>query len=188
MTEVKQYKKKEKTHLQIMHAAKLLFEQNGTSAVTAEDISEKADISRSTFFTHFATIDELLKELANQEIEDLLKTYKNSRKTGVEALKVLMNKLIDDTYSYPYLMVELLTKGILNSTNSDKFNEVISLMTKLLIDGKVKEDNLSHKEKVGLILGGYFGLIMQKFILKEKFDDKDVLKASLDKIFFGGLL
>ena len=64
-------RKKQNTHKAILHQAKVLFEKEGIGNVTIEQISESADVSRSTFFSHFASVDDLLKEISNEEINDV---------------------------------------------------------------------------------------------------------------------
>ena len=61
-------RKKQNTHKAILHQAKVLFEKEGIGNVTIEQISERADVSRSTFFSHFASVDDLLKEISDEEI------------------------------------------------------------------------------------------------------------------------
>ena len=64
-------RKKQNTHKAILHQAKVLFEKEGIGNVTIEQISESADVSRSTFFSHFASVDDLLKEISDEEINDV---------------------------------------------------------------------------------------------------------------------
>ena len=113
----RQKRKKNKTHRCIMHSAKALFETKDVGRVTVDEIAEKADISRSTFFNHFASIDDLLLELANQEIADLLDYVKKEKKSGLANIELLVNKLIEDIYAYPSLSMFLLTNNILNNKN-----------------------------------------------------------------------
>ncbi|MGN0567222.1 MAG: TetR/AcrR family transcriptional regulator, partial [Acutalibacteraceae bacterium] len=64
-------RKKQNTHRAILHNAKILFEQKGIGNVTIEQISESADVSRSTFFSHFASLDDLLREISDEEVNDV---------------------------------------------------------------------------------------------------------------------
>ncbi|MBR3438787.1 MAG: helix-turn-helix transcriptional regulator, partial [Clostridia bacterium] len=59
MEQSRRLRKKDNTHRAIMHSAKMLFEKNGLGNVTVEQIAEAADVSRSTFFTHFTSVDDL---------------------------------------------------------------------------------------------------------------------------------
>ena len=64
--------KKVTTHKQIMHTAKKLFEEEGISGVKIERIAHETGISRSTFFTHFNSLDQLLSELADEVMEHII--------------------------------------------------------------------------------------------------------------------
>ena len=80
-------RKKQNTHKAILHQAKVLFEKEGIGNVTIEQISESADVSRSTFFSHFASVDDLLKEISNEEINDVFDAAeKGDGKLTVSAL------------------------------------------------------------------------------------------------------
>ena len=178
----RQKRKKNKTHTNIMHAAKSLFDKKGIGNVTVDEISELADISRSTFFNHFNSIDDLLIEIANQEIEDLVEIVSKEKKTGLENIELLLNTLIDDIYNYPTLSMFLLTNNILNKKNES---------SKLIVDiikRDLKEDNLDHfkgfdiDEITGLLLGSIFGLLYEKFIEGTPFNDKEQQKLTICKI------
>ena len=83
MEQTRRSRKKEQTHRAIMHSAKVLFEQNGINNVTIDRIAEEADVSRSTFFTHFESLDALLGEIAAEEISDILSPPEGSGKPTI---------------------------------------------------------------------------------------------------------
>ena len=81
-------RKKQNTHKAILHQAKVLFEKEGIGNVTIEQISESADVSRSTFFSHFASVDDLLKEISDEEINDVFEAArKGDGELTVSALR-----------------------------------------------------------------------------------------------------
>ena len=85
---------KNRTHLSIMHSAKKLFEEKGMGNVTIEEITEAADVSRSTFFAHFSTLDALSAEICGVAIEDILNAHAKSGKTGIEGIIALLTSLL----------------------------------------------------------------------------------------------
>ena len=105
-------RKKQNTHKAILHQAKVLFEKEGIGNVTIEQISESADVSRSTFFSHFASVDDLLKEISDEEINDVFEAARKG--DGELTVSALLKQLNDDTYPYPYLSAEVLMRGILS--------------------------------------------------------------------------
>jgi len=55
-------RKKERTRREIYEAALALFAERGVDAVTIEEICQRADVARATFFLHFPAKGELLFE------------------------------------------------------------------------------------------------------------------------------
>ena len=94
-------RKKNNTHKALLHAAKKLFEEKGLGNVTIDEISEAADVSRSTFFTHFNSLDDLMEQIAAEEINDLVSVFEESEQEV--SISALIDKLVDDTIPYPYL-------------------------------------------------------------------------------------
>ena len=178
----RQKRKKNKTHKNIMHAAKTLFDKKGIGGVTTDEISEMADISRSTFFNHFNSIDDLLFEIANQEIEDLIDIVKKEKKSGLENIELLLNTLIEDIYNYPSLSMFLLTNNILNKKNESCKQIVEIIRNDLVQEGKDKFKDFNLDELTGLLLGSVFGLLYQKFIEGTPFNDIEQQKYTICKI------
>ncbi len=177
----RQRRKRNKTHNSIMHSAKALFEQRGIGNVTIDEISENADVSRSTFFTHFQSIDALLLELANQEIEDLLEVVKKENKTGLANIELLFCKLLDDIYNYPSLSMFLLTNNILSNKNQS-CKPIVDIIKNDLQESNVNKKDFSIDETCGLLLGTVFGPLYQKFIEGTPFNDIKEQKRTIHKI------
>ena len=182
MENTRRLRKRDTTHKTLMHSAKLLFEENGISGVTIEQITEKADVSRSTFFSHFASVDDLLNQIANEEVNDIISAACDNGRADISAIFARLNK---DTYPYPYLMCELLTKNILSGENSS-IEKVFSMMQDEIAGGEYDSllGTFSKEDISAFIFGAYFGLVFQKFIGKEPFDDPaktgDVIEKYID--------
>ncbi len=52
-----------KTRNKILSAARSVFSEKGLASATIEDIVERADVGHGTFYYHFATKDDLIKQL-----------------------------------------------------------------------------------------------------------------------------
>lgn len=175
----RQRRKKDITHKSIMHSAKSLFEHKGIGSVTIEEITEAADVSRSTFFSHFVSLEALSTEIAGVAIEEILEAHASSGKSGIPGIMVLINKLIDDTCPYPYLTTELLMNGIVKSRGKSPFYYFENLITNELKIADISEESFTHKEWAALILGAYFGLIFQKLIKGETFNNPEEIKKTM---------
>ncbi|MDR3262906.1 MAG: TetR/AcrR family transcriptional regulator [Clostridiales bacterium] len=179
-------KKRLSTHLQILHVSKNLFEQNGVSNTTIDDIAADSGIARSTFFTHFASLDELYAELADREAEDLLETINALQESDLppdKLLKGLFSKLVDDTTKYPKTFVELLIKGLLFKKAPIqyfiKLEEVIS--AHLVYAHPPLNDNLTIHEMYATLTGLYFGLIYCNLLRGENISDIQAIKNCINK-------
>lgn len=174
-------RKKQNTHRAILHNAKILFEQKGIGNVTIEQISESADVSRSTFFSHFASLDDLLREISDEEVNDVFSAVQKDE--GDPTISALLRQLNSDVYPYPYLSCEVLMRGILAKGESN-FSQIDRFLRKEIEkDGGYSKalKTFSSKELSGLILGAFFGLVFQKLINDESFDNPDETYITIRK-------
>lgn len=65
-------RKKLDVHRRIRRAAAQLFHEKGYEATTVEEIAERADVAKGTFFNYFPRKDALLEALAVDMLEELL--------------------------------------------------------------------------------------------------------------------
>lgn len=180
MEQTRRSRKKEQTHRAIMHSAKVLFEQNGINNVTIDRIAEEADISRSTFFTHFDSLDALLGEIAAEEISDILSPLADGSSPTIETV---FSRLNSDTYPYPYLMGELFMRSIINQGKSPAANVDTLLQQEIERGGYSKmRGEFSAKDISAFIFGAYFGLIFQKFMNDEPFENPDETNDKIQKL------
>ena len=64
----------------ILEAAEALFDARGVSATRIAEICERADVAEKTFFNHFASKQDLLRELAAAALGRLLADIEQARK------------------------------------------------------------------------------------------------------------
>ena len=181
MEQKKRIGKKEQTHNTIMHSAKVLFELHGIHNVTIEQIAETAGISRSTFFSHFDSVDSLLSEIADREIDDIF-TAVEKNEDGL-SVSALFRQLTADTYPYPYLTAELFMHSLLSDGESSVAK--VDHFMREEIERKGYEKALKHfssKDISAFILGAYFGLIFQKFMNDEPFEDPSETNVKIQKL------
>lgn len=181
MEQARRSRKKEQTHRAIMHSAKVLFEQHGIHNVTIEQIAENADVSRSTFFSHFDSLDSLLTEIAAEEINDIFSAVQSD--DTEPSVAAVFRQLSKDTYAYPYLMGELFMSSIL-SPGESAVARVDYLLRTEIEQGKYGNmlEHFSSKDISAFIFGAYFGLIFQKFMNNESFDDPAETNDKIQKL------
>lgn len=64
----------------ILDASLVLFEERGIDETKVVEICELADVAHKTFFNHFQSKRELLREIARQGLEELLEDIEEARK------------------------------------------------------------------------------------------------------------
>ncbi len=181
MEQARRSRKKEQTHRTIMHSAKVLFEQYGINNVTIEQIAENADVSRSTFFSHFDSLDSLLTEIAAEEINDIFSAIEADE--AEPSVAAVFRQLNSDTYAYPYLMGELFMRSIL-SPGESAVARVDHLLRTEISQGNYKKmlEVFDSKDISAFIFGAYFGLIFQKFMNNEPFEDPTETNDKIQKL------
>ena len=181
MEQARRSRKKEQTHRTIMHSAKVLFEQYGINNVTIEQIAENADVSRSTFFSHFDSLDSLLTEIAAEEINDIFSAIEADK--AEPSVSAVFRQLNSDTYAYPYLMGELFMRSIL-SPGESAVARVDHLLRTEIGQGNYQKmlEVFDSKDISAFIFGAYFGLIFQKFMNNEPFEDPTETNDKIQKL------
>ncbi|MFC7429125.1 TetR/AcrR family transcriptional regulator [Nocardia tengchongensis] len=64
-------RRKRRSRQQLREAFLSLVLERGYAAVTVEDITERADLGRATFYTHYADKDALLDHIVNELIDEM---------------------------------------------------------------------------------------------------------------------
>jgi AcrR family transcriptional regulator len=67
-------------HRRILEVARELFASQGYAETRVADVCERADIAQKTFFNHFPSKLDLLREIAHAGIEELMLAIEESRK------------------------------------------------------------------------------------------------------------
>jgi AcrR family transcriptional regulator len=177
-------KKKVVTHLRILHQAKTLFEKNGITHTTIDDIAAAAAIARSTFFTHFASLDELYSELSADEIESLLSVLNDLKGQNLAydmILKAFSSKLIDDTAKYPKTFVELFIKNVLISERpNEKFLEIESAICDILKYASPPTPRAATvRDLYKSLMGLYLSTVFCDFICDKKTNETESMKDTI---------
>jgi len=167
----------------IMHVAKGLFEEKGIDNVTFNEIAEKADVCRTTVFNYFATMEDLVLALCEQEVKDIEEHCDDSKLSGEMLIVAMFSKLIEDTANYPALVCQLTSTSIMSEKEQKSVAKIEEIVDKGLFDMGVPKAR--RNEVVLLLMGVYYGMVNHYLLHNMKFDVKKMKKefaAYMNKI------
>ena len=143
--------------------AELLSEKNDINKITVKEIVERADISKSTFYSHYEDIYSVSEEfedeitsLLNSLLEDYLKSHTLDYPTYIKKLIELL-KRNEDLYKKIFLS-DLPLRFISNL--KDKCNEVISKDVHINF---LSSDKNKRKAEIDFITNGTIHLFVDYF-------------------------
>ncbi|WP_168190158.1 TetR/AcrR family transcriptional regulator [Caloramator sp. E03] len=185
-------RKKIKTKSDILRAARHLFEEKGYDDVSIEDITERSDVSKGTFFNYFNSKEGLLKAIAEEEVDDIQELYEREGqnfKSCRDRIKLIMKRLLDDSIPYMHLTGRVVFSTIINSNEDvSPFYAINEMIDSLVQEGQMcGEFSKEYPSKyiVTAILGAYYGLIFTWFEHKKETIGWSELECILDAVFKG---
>jgi AcrR family transcriptional regulator len=110
-------RKKEETRQKLLEAARALFHTKGYDATTVEEITERADVAKGTFFNYFPCKEALLGELAVWQIEylrDALDVTRCAPSSPVARIKLLMQLLQEQSNHHAKLARKTFAQRLCN--------------------------------------------------------------------------
>jgi len=99
-------RKKQETRQRLMEAALRFFREQGYGDTTIEQITEAADVAKSTFFNYFETKDAILPALTEwrlKELEEALLPERGAPASPVARIKQALCLVAEDPLSDPVL-------------------------------------------------------------------------------------
>lgn len=164
-------RKKRNTKAKILKKARRIFEKKGYDNTSIEDIAEAVDISKTTFFNYFPSKDSLLRELSDEEIEDVsdyLVTDLAGEESAVRKIMLMIEKIYFDSIKYPYLNSRILftTFPQEGQEPSNMRNEYIKIFSGLAAEAIEKHEVSNRQaasEIVQAILICCYGMIIDCF-------------------------
>lgn len=89
-------RRRERTRKRIMEIGAQLFVDEGLSQVKLELIADEADISRATLYSHFASKEEILREIIRPVLDELARNLKDKKSTNLnQGLENVIEVFID---------------------------------------------------------------------------------------------
>ena len=161
----KLYGKKGKTRRAILHAAKVLLEESSWEHMTIATIAKAADVSRTTIFNHFGTVQGLLTALCAEEVDEVVRYCREQeRETGPDVVHVF-DILLQDAAIYPSLFLRLIGMAVLTQGEQ---NPVVR------IEEMVKERMDGDEEAVLMLTGAFYALLNHNYARSIPYDVKEM--------------
>jgi len=82
-------RKRQAMHQSLLDVAQRLFEEQGVSRTTVDDIAQAADVARTTVFNHFPSKEAIALELASDTMQHIAEQSQALLESGTAALEVL---------------------------------------------------------------------------------------------------
>lgn len=185
-------RKKQETKANILGAARHLFEEKGFEDTSIEEITEKADVAKGTFFNYFASKDVLMAGIAEEEVEDIL-FYAEEELSGIDSaekrIRLLLERLLQDAIPYLHLTGRIMFSSIINTSEyPSPFYRINILLENLVREGQQKgelTEAFSAEDIASSILGSYYGVIFKWFELGAAAGTVSELDCLLDILFRG---
>ena len=73
-------RRKQEIRGRLLEAARALFEEKGFAATTVDEICDRADVAQKTFFNHFPTKHEIVREIAEAFFDEMGALIEEARK------------------------------------------------------------------------------------------------------------
>ena len=184
-----------KKYDQLIQTAEDLFKRYGMRRVTVEEICEKADVSKMTFYKHFKNKLDIAKAVINKIMDKNEKEYRSLMDldiTYVEKAKLIVQKKVEAVEEFS----EEFAQDILQSGEP----EIVELMTERLKRNlKIFMEDLVSAQKKGYVRPDikpdfilYILDLMKSAVTDERFlklyDSRSEMAAEMTNFFFYGVL
>jgi AcrR family transcriptional regulator len=162
-------RRKHELRERILEAAKGLFEESGIAATTVAEICERADVAQKTFFNHFESKPQLLREMAAEGLERMfvdLEAIRKQHRNTADRLAAFFRQIADNAEAAGPMHREVLTEMIHVAQDTGSEPEqalrLHAAFGALVRDGRAdgdvsREDSLATQTE--MLLGAFYALM-----------------------------
>lgn len=191
--------KKERTREKIFNTAISLFLEQGYENTTVQQITEKADVAKGTFFSHFPTKDAILTYLGEQRVK-LMKDNLANELSIIHSPKQQILKLFDllaKVNQEEKEITKLISHQIVNKLNSSELEhetenqlELKSIMENILYNGQQNGEfkkDFQPAHVADILISIYFFSLLQ-WLANDGSTSLDIEYRDRVSIVFGGII
>jgi len=153
----------------ILEASVERFQENGIEGTTVGEICELADVAQKTFFNHFQSKRELLREIARDGVEKLLVSIEEARKDGstsAERIERFFEAVAEHADEAGPMQRELLSEivhiGHESGDGPEQARKLHDAFATIVRDGLAEGDltrRHSPETLTEMLMGGYYVLM-----------------------------
>ena len=189
-------RKKRESKARILKVARRYFQNKGFENTLIEEIADGADISKSTFFNYFSSKENLLKEIANEEIDKIREYVElelDKKFPAKDKIYLVMKFLLEDITPYNRLAKKIMQAISLVSNEKNTYiTRLQNILIELVEEGQVKGElkiDISAYSLAAVIVGAYYWAFLKWISYNVKFtDDQKVEFVGLLDVIFTGLV
>jgi len=164
-------RRKQEIRGRLLQAARDLFEEKGFGATTVGEICARADFAEKTFFNHFPTKHDIVREIAQAFLDDLGALVEEARKrpgsTG-ERLAHLFARAGDEVLRagprHKELLVEVVRVAQVDGSGPEQSRRLHAAFGALLADGAALGE-LTNRHDVAflteMVVGVFIAILLQ---------------------------
>ena len=182
-------------HVDIVNGAKELFWKFGIKRVTINEICEKADVSRGTFYKYFDNKDQLAIFIIQQVVDETMKDYQD-----IMELDIKYSEKMQKVVEMKLKGTDQMSKEFINDLYGEDFPELrefLEMKTKESLDLIINDfreaqwnGNIRKDIKIEFIM--YFMNKMREIIIDPQFENlyenTQEMVNELTKFFFYGII
>ena len=147
-----------RTHALLQDALITLIPERGYAPITVADLCEKANIGRSTFYTHYADKEELRSATIDEHLRSLSNRQQSAQSETSGRLLMFSRPMFEHAHAFRSLHRTLLASG--GDTIHDKFRERIRRAVRSeLIEKWIGEADASLEFAVQFISGAFLAVL-----------------------------
>lgn len=138
-----------------------IMEDKDISSITISELTQKANVNRRTFYTHYRNITDILNEIEGDLVTALKELAKQFDPTDFEAstykLFLGLNELITVEFDYYFHLVRVDMRGMLMS----RLKNVIKASTDKLLENLTSKQGQDAAVISSFIVGGFFNTYLE---------------------------
>lgn len=147
-----------------------IMEEKDISSISISELTQKANVNRRTFYTHYRNITDILDEIEGDLVEALGRLVRSidlrATRQSAHDLFVGLDELITVEFDYYFQLVRVDMRGMLMS----RLKKVIKGMTDLFLEQLFMKHGENAAAMSAFIVGGFFNMYLEWHNRPEGFD------------------